>query len=74
MTGRQIVMRLFIILVILMLCGCAHIRYGPVEYWRLGKQEVSYLYISEPNGLTLVLCGHKGGENIKPSIEGVLFE
>ena len=72
MTGRQIVMRLFIILVILMLCGCAHIRYGPVEYWRLGKQEVSYLYISEPNGLTLVLCGHKGGENVKPSLADLI--
>lgn len=59
---------------LLFLAGCAHIKYGPVEYWRFGRQEVAYLHISEPNGLTLILRGYRGGENVKPSIEGVLFE
>ena len=63
-----------LILISLLLCSCAHIKYGQIEYWRLGKQEVAYLRISEPNGLTLVLRGHRGGENVKPSVEGVLFE
>ncbi len=67
-------MRMTILISLVLLCGCAHVRYGEVEYWRLGKQEVAYLYISEPNGLTLVLRGHRGGENVKPSVEGVLFE
>ncbi len=58
---------------LVLLCGCAHIRYGEVEYWRLGRQEVAYLYISEPNGLTLILGSHRGGENIKPSVKDLIM-
>lgn len=67
-------MKKLILISLAMLFGCAHVKYGEVEYWRFGKQEVAYLYISEPNGLTLILGGYRGGENVKPSIEGVLFE
>ncbi|KKM07441.1 hypothetical protein LCGC14_1733870 [marine sediment metagenome] len=62
-----------LILSLVLLCGCAHVRYGEVEYWRLDKQEVAYLYISEPNGLTLILSGYRGGESVKPSIKDLMI-
>lgn len=74
MTDRQITIRLFIILILISLCGCAHIRYGDFEYWRLGKQEIAYLSVrSEPNSLGAILMGHRGGENIKPSVKELLI-
>ncbi len=58
---------------LLFLAGCAHIKYGPVEYWRLGRQEVAYLRISEPNGLTLILRGYRGGESVRPTVRDLLI-
>ncbi len=54
--------------------GCAHIRYGEVEYWRLGKQEVAEVRIIAPDGTTLVLSGLRAGENVKPSIKDLIGE
>ncbi len=64
-----------ILISLLLVCGCAHLKCGPCEYWRLGKQEIAYLrVVLDPNCPEFELRGHKGGENVKPSVEGVLFE
>ena len=63
-----------ILVFILWLCtGCAHARYGKVEYWRLGKQEVAELWILAPDGSALILRGYRGGENVKPSIKDLII-
>ncbi len=60
---------------VLFLVGCAHVKCGPCEYWRLGKQEITYLrVVLDPNCPEFELRGHRGGENIKPTIGGILFE
>jgi len=75
MTDRQIVIRLFVLLVLAMLCGCAHLRCGPCEYWRLGKQEITYLHgRSEPNCIEFILVKQKGGEHIKPNLKEFVGE
>ncbi len=57
---------------LVLLCGCAHIRYGEVEYWRLGRQEVAEVRIIAPDGTTLVLSGLRAGENVKPSLADLI--
>ena len=59
---------LAVILLLFMCTGCAHIRYGEVEYWRLGRQEIEELQIVAPDGTTVILRGCKSGENVKPSV------
>lgn len=64
---------ILIICLALCLCGCAHLKYQDVEYWRLGKQEIKELIIvSGPNSLQVILRGHKGGESIKPTVAGLI--
>ncbi len=57
-----------ILLISLLLCGCAHVKCGPCEYWRLGTQEVAEARIIAPDGTTVVLSGLRAGENVKPSL------
>ncbi len=66
--------KMALISLVLMVLGCAHVRCGPCEYWRLGKQEVAEARIIAPDGTTVVLSGLRAGENISPSVEGMLFE
>ncbi len=66
-------MKKLILISLLLLCGCAHIKYGEVEYWRLGRQEATEVWILAPDGATLILRGYRGGENIKPSVKDLIL-
>ena len=66
---KKLIKWIFVGFILVGLCGCAHIRYGGFEYWRLGKQEITRAaFLSEPNRLSAIIEGQKGGEKIVPSI------
>ncbi len=48
-----------ILIILLTLTGCVHVRQGEFEYWRFGNQEVSEALLTLPDGSELLLEGQK---------------
>jgi len=48
-------MKTIIILICLLIAGCAHIQYGDFEYTRIGDQKIEGLVVKTPEGIKVEL-------------------
>ena len=66
---------LFLLVIMLVACfsGCTMIKYGELEYWRLGGQEFEDFSATKlDDGSILVEFEHYKGEDIMPTIDAII--